>query len=483
MNVSTSKQYINGEWREGRSEKTLENYNPYTNDLITTIRSANETDLDEAYQAAEQAQREWVKLSPADLQQHLQNLLQVMKEEKETIVDWLKKEAGSSATKAEIEYGAALGITQEALSFPTRVSGTIFPSNIPNKENYVYRKAKGVIGVIGPWNFPFHLSMRSVAPAIASGNTVVIKPSSDTPVTSGMLLGWLFEKAGFPKGVVNVVVGRGSEIGDAFVTHPTVEAISFTGSTEVGRQIAVNAGQHLKDTALELGGNNAMLVLDDADVDAAVDAAIFGKFLHQGQICMALNRIIIDTSIHDEFLEKFTERTRSLPYGDPFDSQNVVGPLINQGEVERLQKEVNQAVEDGATLEVGGKHEGNVFEPTILSSVTSDMEIAKNELFGPVATILKAQGEQEAIDIANNTIYGLTGSVFTRDQFRGMNVARQVETGMIHVNDQPVNDEPHVAFGGEKHSGLGRFNGEWALDKFTTTQWVSVQSQNREYPF
>ncbi|MFC5711757.1 aldehyde dehydrogenase family protein [Thalassorhabdus alkalitolerans] len=476
-------QYINGFWKEGSSEKTIENNNPFSNERISTIKSASEKDVNEAYSAAAHAQKEWAAYTPAEKQGYFEKLLQVLKEEKDLITEWLIKESGSTRIKAEAEFGAAYEVTREALSFPSRMNGQILPSNVPNKENYVYRRPKGVVGVIGPWNFPFHLSMRSVAPALAAGNTVVIKPASDTPMTSGLLFGYLFEKAGFPKGVVNVVVGRGSEIGDAFVQHNVPKLISFTGSTEVGSHLASEAGKLLKDTALELGGNNAMVILDDADVDRAVDAAIFGKFLHQGQICMALNRIIVDASIHDEFVEKFVKRVKELPYGDPTNSSTVVGPLINHSQVERIQKEVDHSVKEGANLLTGGSHEGNVFEPTVVSNVTKDMDIFQNELFGPVVSIVKVQSEEEAIETANDTIYGLSGSVFTKDRFRGMEVARQIETGMIHVNDQSVNDEAHVAFGGEKDSGLGRFGGEWALDKFTTVQTVSVMSGYREYPF
>ncbi|WP_374701210.1 aldehyde dehydrogenase family protein [Thalassobacillus sp. C254] len=283
MTLHLDLQYINGFWKEGSSEKTIENNNPFSNERISTIKSASEKDVNEAYSAAAHAQKEWAAYTPAEKQGYFEKLLQVLKEEKDLITEWLIKESGSTRIKAEAEFGAAYEVTREALSFPSRMNGQILPSNVPNKENYVYRRPKGVVGVIGPWNFPFHLSMRSVAPALAAGNTVVIKPASDTPMTSGLLFGYLFEKAGFPKGVVNVVVGRGSEIGDAFVQHKVPKLISFTGSTEVGSHLASEAGKLLKDTALELGGNNAMVILDDADVDRAVDAAIFGKFLHQAK--------------------------------------------------------------------------------------------------------------------------------------------------------------------------------------------------------
>ncbi|MCP3029293.1 aldehyde dehydrogenase family protein [Halobacillus sp. A5] len=477
------KQYINGEWQSGSSEKMVENVNPYTNQTLSNIPSASEEDLDRAYQAAEKAQQEWKVFTPAEVQSYFEELVKVVEKRKDEIVDWLVKEAGSTIVKAEVEYQAALGIIKESASFPTRMNGQILPSNTKGKENRVYRSPKGVIGVIGPWNFPFHLAMRSIAPAIATGNTVVVKPASETPVTSGLFIAELFEEAGFPKGVCNVVVGRGSEIGDVFVTHPSVKLISFTGSTEVGSHIGELAGRHIKDTALELGGNNAMIVLEDANIDKAVQAAAFGKYLHQGQICMAVNRIIVHEQVHDEFVSAFKEKVESLKFGDPSEKESVVGPLINHEAVKRIQEDIEKSVEQGASILTGGEAEGNIMQPTILTGVTSDMPAAEHEMFGPVASIIKAGSEEEAVKEANNSHYGLSGSVFTEDIHRGVEVAKRIETGMIHINDQSVNDEAHVAFGGEKESGIGRFGGEWALEKFTTVKWIGVMNGYREFPF
>ncbi|QAS52499.1 aldehyde dehydrogenase family protein [Halobacillus litoralis] len=478
-----TKQYINGQWKSGSSEKYVDNVNPYTQQTIVSIPSANEDDLNEAYGAAEEVQKFWMEIPPAQKQDYFDQLLKVVNERKEEIIDWLVKEAGSTLIKAEVEFQAAAGIIREASSFPTRMTGQILPSNTPGKENRVYRSPKGVIGVIGPWNFPFHLAMRSIAPAIVTGNTVVVKPASETPVTSGLLIADLFEEAGFPQGVLNVIVGRGSEIGDAFVTHPAAKLISFTGSTEVGSHIGELAGKYIKDTALELGGNNAMIVLDDADIDKAVDAAAFGKYLHQGQICMSLNRIIVDESVHEDFIERFKEKVESLKVGDPSERDTVIGPLINSGAVERIQADLNASIEEGAEVLTGGKADGSVFQPTVLTGVTNDMPVAEKEMFGPVSSIIKVSSEEEAIKVANGTPYGLSGSVFTRNVHRGVEVAKRVETGMIHINDQSVNDEAHVAFGGEKESGTGRFGGEWALDKFTTVKWIGVMNGYREFPF
>ncbi|MDL4839327.1 aldehyde dehydrogenase family protein [Aquibacillus rhizosphaerae] len=481
MEQQFTKQYINGEWINGSSNSVVHDLNPYTQKEITSIPSANEADVNKAYQAASNAQEKWEQSSPAEKQEYFLNLINVFKKRKEEIIDWLVAESGSTRTKATIEFNICFEVIKEAHSFPTRMTGTILPSNTPGKENFVYRNPKGVIGVIGPWNFPLYLTMRSVAPAVATGNTVVIKPASDTPVTSGALIASLFEEAGFPKGVINVLVGRGSEIGDSIITHPIPTTISFTGSTEVGSHLAQLAGKDLKDTALELGGNNAMMVLEDANIDEAVQAAIFGKFLHQGEICMAINRIIVDEKVHDQFVEKFTEQVKKLKVGDPNDPNTFVGPLINNSQVERILEDVAKTKQEGAKVVTSGEVNGNLIDPIVLTDVTNDMTMAKNEIFGPVAVIIKVKNEQGAIKVANDTPYGLSGSVFTKDRWRGLEVAKQINTGMIHVNDQSVNDEPHVAFGGEKHSGLGRFGGSWALDKFTTEKWISVQADYRNF--
>lgn len=477
-----TRQFINGQWREGASTSTISNYNPYTGEELMTIQGANQADLDDAYLAAQQAQVIWEATPLAEKKLRFERLVEVLQEKRADIIQWLIQESGSTRIKATAEFESSVKMVKESASFLTRITGQILPSYVPNKENRVYRTAKGVVGVIGPWNFPFLLSMRSIAPAIATGNSVVIKPASDTPVTSGLLFGDIFEAAGFPAGLVNVIVGRGSEIGDAFVSHPIPSLISFTGSTEVGRRIGEIAGGNLKDVALELGGNNAMVVLKDADIERAAKAAAFGKFMHQGQICMALNRIIVDAEIYDAFVEKFVAIVKTLRTGDPADPQTFIGPLINKQQIDRIQQDVQASVAQGATIALDGPVNNLLMPPVVLTNVTNEMPIAKNEIFGPVACIIKAQDEAHAIDIANDSPYGLSGSVFTADVHHGVEVGKKIKTGMIHINDQSVNDEAHVSFGGEKESGIGRFNGEWAIDKFTTTKWIGVQNGYREYP-
>lgn len=476
---------LGAQWRGGRSGRVSEDRDPYTNEVLVRIPLADEQDLNEAYRAAADAQPQWAAMLPGERAAILRRAAAIMEARREEIVTWLIKESGSTRLKANVEWGSAHAIMHEAASAPYRVQGRILPSDIPGKENRVYRQPVGVVGVISPWNFPLHLSNRSVAPALAVGNAVVIKPASDTPVTGGLLLAKIFKEAGLPTGVLSVVVGPGSVIGDAFVLHAAPRVISFTGSTPVGRRIAELAAKSpmLKRVALELGGNSPFIILDDADLDLAVNAAVFGKFIHQGQICMITNRIIVDATIYDRFVERFTARVRGLTVGDPNSADTTIGPIINKSQIEGLLKHIENARSNGARQTAGGDPKGLLLPPHVFADVTPDMPIAQQEMFGPVISIIKVRGEAEAIQVANDTEYGLSSAVFTRDVERGVRVALQVKAGMTHVNDQPVVDLPNCPFGGEKNSGLGRFGGDWIIEEFTTDHWVSVQHTPRQYPF
>lgn len=476
---------LGGQWRGGRSGKISEDRDPYTDEILVRIPLADEQDLNEAYRVAADAQPKWAAMLPGERAAILRRAAAIMEARREEIVTWLIKESGSTRLKANVEWGSAHAIMLEAASAPYRVQGRILPSDIPGKENRVYRQPVGVVGVISPWNFPFHLSNRSVAPALAVGNAVVVKPASDTPVTGGLLLAKIFEEAGLPPGVLSVVIGPGSVIGDAFVLHAVPRVISFTGSTPVGCRIAELAAKSpmLKKVALELGGNSPFIILDDADLDLAVDAAVFGKFIHQGQICMITNRIIVDATIYDQFVERFTARVRSLKVGDPNSADTAIGPIINQSQFEGLIRHIATARSEGARLTAGGEPQGLLLPPHVFADVTPQMRLAQDEMFGPVVSIMKVTGETEAIRVANDTEYGLSSAVFTRNVGRGVRVALQVKAGMTHVNDQPVVDLPNCPFGGEKNSGLGRFGGDWIIEEFTTDHWVSVQHTPRQFPF
>ncbi|MBZ0071964.1 MAG: aldehyde dehydrogenase family protein [Gammaproteobacteria bacterium] len=478
-------QLLAGEWREGSGEESHPVVNPYSGETLTSIRAATSDDLDATYQKAAVAQVAWADTPAAERAALMLRVVSIFDVRKEEIIAWLVREAGSTRLKATIEWDLARTITLEAASMPSRVQGATMSSDIPGKENAVYRRPLGVVGVISPWNFPLHLSQRSVAPALALGNAVVIKPASDTPITGGLLLGRMFEEAGLPAGVLSVVIGPGSAIGDDFVAHSIPSMISFTGSTPVGKNIGkiATSGRHLKKVALELGGNSAFVVLDDADVEQAVKAAVFGAFLHQGQICMAINRIIVDQGLYDRFVAGFITHASKLKVGDPSAVETVIGPIINKAQLEGLQQKIAKAREQGAKVLLDGEIHGQMVPPHVFGDVTPDMEISREEIFGPLVGIQKARDEQHALELANGTEFGLSSAVFSGDLDRGLRFARKIRAGMTHVNDMPVNDEAHLPFGGEKNSGLGRFNGDWTIEEFSTVQWVSVQRVPRQYPF
>jgi acyl-CoA reductase-like NAD-dependent aldehyde dehydrogenase len=478
-----NKQYINGEWRDGNSEDSIDNLNPYDNTVLNTYKGASKADVDEAFAMAKEASKAWSKSHPLERRDLMLKAAQILMERKDEFMEWIIKEVGGTYLKAEVEVTQTYNMLIESAAYPTRVNGLTIPSYTQGKETYIIRKALGVISMISPWNFPLYLSMRTIGPALAVGNAVVIKPASQSPVTGGVIVAKLFEEAGILKGVLNCVVGKSSNIGDHFVANETSRLISFTGSTPVGKGIGKIAGEALKKLALELGGNNAFVILDDADVDRAVDSAIFGRFMHQGQICMSTNRIMIHESIYDEFRDKFVQRAKAIAYGNPADKKTIVGPLIDNKAVKHVLDLVDRSVRAGAKLETGGTAEGNVVVPTVLSNVTKDMPIFQEEIFGPAVGLVSFKDDEEALALANGTEFGLSGALHTRDLQRGIQFAKRVETGMIHINDQSVNDEMNTPFGGEKNSGVGRFGGDFILDEMTTVQWISVQVEPRQYPF
>jgi aldehyde dehydrogenase (NAD+) len=480
-----SGQYIAGEWRAGRAGTALSDRDPYTGALIAEIAQANLDDLDAAYRAAARAQPDWARRLPAERAVLFLRAATIMDARHEEIVSWLIRESGSTRIKAEMEWGAVRGGMIEAASMPGRATGQILPVDVDGKESRVYRSPLGVIGVISPWNWPMHLSHRSIAPALALGNAVVVKPADDTPVTGGLLIARIYEEAGLPAGLLNVVIGEVRQIGDPFTLHPVPKFISFTGSTAVGQHIGGLAmtGPTLKRVALELGGNAPCVVLADADLDLAVRAAVFGRFLHQGQICMSSNRIIVDAAIYDEFVERFVARASALKCGDPNDPETAIGPIINQRQLDGMKKHIAAAKVAGVQQLLGGDPDGLVLPPHVFAGVDNQSDLAQAELFGPIAPIIRAKDEADALRIANQTQFGLASAVFTRDEGRGLRFARQIEAGMTHINDISVNDFPNNMFGGEKNSGLGRFNGDWIIAEFTTDHLITVQHDPRQYPF
>jgi aldehyde dehydrogenase (NAD+) len=471
-----------GRWRAGRSGKVAKDTDPWSGETLTEIPMADAADLDEALVAAERAQREWAAQSPARRTEIMLAAAAVMEARKAEIAGWLIHETGGTTAKAELEWSLVRSVMLEASSVPHHVTGRIMPSDIPGKESRVYRVPAGVVAVISPWNFPMQLSNRSVAPALAVGNAVVLKPASDTPVTGGLLLAKIYEEAGLPPGVLSVLVGSGGEIGDAIAAHPIPRVISFTGSTAVGEGLTRRVG--VKRLALELGGKGAFVVLEDADLRHAVDAAVFGSFFHQGQICMIANRLIVDRKVYQEFTERFVEAVSCLRAGDPAAEDTDIGPVINASQLSAIQDKLGRARAEGARQLLGGEPGGptGLLLPPHVLLAGNDVATSREEVFGPVITIIRARDEADALRIANDTSYGLSSAVFTRDVERGVRFALRVDAGMTHVNDSPVNDDANTAFGGTKASGIGRFGGRWAIDEFTTEHWVSVQHEPREYP-
>ncbi|ACB74979.1 aldehyde dehydrogenase family protein [Opitutus terrae] len=477
-------QFIAGRWRTGTSQRVQRDLDPYTGETLVEIPQASKKDLDEAYRSAAAAQRDWAARLPGERAAVLQRVAAIMEARHEEIVSWIIRESGGTRIKGTLEWAAVHAVALEATTLPHLVEGRIVPSDLPGKESRVYRQPVGVVGVISPWNWPLQLTARSLFPALAVGNAVVVKPASDTPITGGLLFAKLLEEAGLPEGVLSVVVGAGSEIGDDFVTHPVPRVISFTGSTPVGRRIGRLAMEAavIKRLELELGGNSPFVVLDDADIEHAIEAAVFGKFLHQGQICMIANRFIVDDAVYDEFVHGFVDRVRALRVGDPNKPDTLIGPIINQSQFDGLQKKIRQARADGLEELLGSDASGLVLPPHVFGDVPNEHPLAHEEIFGPIAPMVRAHGEEDALRLANDTSYGLSSAVFTRDVERGLRFARRVEAGMTHINDQSVNDLPFSPFGGEKNSGIGRFNGKWAVDAFTTDHWITIQHTPREYP-
>lgn len=478
-----SNQFIAGEWRTGSMDKVLVDRNPFDGSTIAEFNCASVADVDEAYRAAERAKSEWDRVNPYAKRAVFERAVSYVEEHTPEIVETIIDELGGTRLKAHFEIGLVIDMLKEAATFPLRMEGRIMPSPIDDKENRIYREPVGVVGVISPFNFPFFLGMKSVAPALAAGNGVVLKPHEDTPVIGGTLFAEIFEAAGLPAGLLNVVITEIPAIGDAFVEHPVPRVISFTGSAAVGRHVAEVAVRNFKKPLLELGGNSALIVLADADLDLAVNAAVFSRFTHQGQVCMSANRVLVHRDVFDEFAARYVAKAASLPVGDPRDPETIIGPLINQRQADRLTEQVERGIAEGARPLLRGEVNGTLFHPTVLTDVTPDMSVMQEELFGPVACLVPFDTEDEAVAIANDTRFGLSGAIHTRDLDRGVEMAKRVHTGMIHVNDATIHDEPIVPFGGERESGLGRLNGEWSLAEFTTLKWISIHRGRREFPY
>lgn len=456
---------------------------PATGATIGHVGVADADDVDAAAQRAAAAQAKWAETPFDQRAAVLRRAEQLLGERAEQFIRWNVREAGSIEPKAAWELAATRDQLSMSAALPMQPTGLIFPSALPGRTNQWRRIPVGTVGVITPWNFPLVLAMRSVAPALALGNAVILKPDLQTSVIGGALIADLFADAGLPEGVLHVLPG-GPATGDALVRHPLVHMISFTGSTAVGRSIGQTCGGLLKKCVLELGGNNAIVVLEDADLDAASSSGAWGAFLHQGQICMQTGRHLVHRSVAEAYASKLAERAARLHVGDPHAGPAHLGPLINGKQADRVERIVGDAVKGGARVLTGAKREGLYFWPTVLADVTPEMSAFAEEIFGPVAPITVFDNDDEAVALVNSTSYGLAAAVHTRSVQRGIKLAQRLHAGMVHVNDQTVNNEFHVPFGGVGASGNGgRFGGPANLEEFTQTQWISVLEQGITYPF
>lgn len=467
------------EARGGVSDVT----DPSNGDLLGVVGIANGEDVAAAAQSARRAQKEWAAIPFSERAEIVRKAAEKLKERENEFADWNVRECGAIRQKGLWEAGITYQQMHQAASLAFLPDGTSLPSTVAGRLNLCHRVPVGVVGVIAPWNFPLFLAMRSVAPALVLGNAVILKPDPQTAVTGGALIAEIFSEAGMPDGVIHVLPG-GAEAGESMVTNPGIDMISFTGSTEVGRLIGEKCGRMLKKVALELGGNNVHIILPDADLDGAASCAAWGTFLHQGKVCMAAGRHLVHRDIAQEYAEKLALRARNLVVGDPKTDQVHLGPLVNDKQVAHVHALVESAQKAGAKILAGGAYQDRYYQATVLMDVTPKMDIFELETFGPVAPITIVDSVEEAIGLANSSEYGLAASIHTKDLAAGLEIARNLKTGMVHINDQPINCEPHVPFGGMGASGSsGRFGGLASIDAFTQSQWISMVGKPATYPF
>jgi aldehyde dehydrogenase (NAD+) len=456
--------------------------NPANGKPVAKIFMSTPREMTLAIDAAEAARESWGNASPSDREIILIRAAEILEARRGEIVDVLIDEAGSTFGKAQFEVSFTVNMIRASSGEARRIFGQVIPSDVPGLISFAIRRPLGVIGGISPFNFPLILSTKKICMALAAGNTFVLKPSEETSLL-GMKIAEIFQEAGLPPGVLNVVPGDGPTLGEAMVRDPRVKLISFTGSTAVGRHLAVQCATYAKKITLEMGGKSPLIVLKDADVDYAVNTACFGLFIHQGQICMAGSRIIVEKPLYPSFLEKFVAKVKTLQVGDPRDPHTVIGPLIRGSQCEFIDKRIKSSVAAGARVLTGGGHKGHYFEPTVLADVAPGMEVFTDELFGPVASVIKAEDVEHALKLANDTRYGLSSAVLTNDLQLAMKFAMELEAGMVHINSSTIHDEPHIPFGGVKDSGFSREGGHWSMEEMTELKWVTIQQGERHYPF
>lgn len=480
MNISL---LIDGADVKSRSKTTFERKDPVTGEVATVAEAASVEDVNAACDSAAAAFPAWSETGPTERRKLLLKAADLLEARTPDFIKLMTEETGSTGPWGGFNVMFAAKIMREAASMTTMIHGEIIPSDKPGCLSMAIRQPAGVCVGMAPWNAPVILGVRAVAMPLACGNTVVLKASETCPATH-MLIGKILNEAGLPKGVLNVVTHSAEDapkVVEALIAHKAVRRINFTGSSHVGRIIAQTAAKYLKPVLLELGGKAPLLVLDDANLDDAVDAAAFGAFMHQGQICMSTERIIVDNKIADAFVGKLATKANALPYGDPR-GKVVLGSLVSAKSADRMQVLLDDALKQGAKLVAGGKRAGTVWSATLLDHVNPQMKIYREESFGPVKSIIRVDGDDEAVSIANDTEYGLSSAVFSENISRAMGIAKRIQAGICHINGPTVNDEPQMPFGGTKDSGYGRFGGLAAIAEFTELRWVTIE-KHQHYPF
>lgn len=475
---------IDGAARPASNGMRYERHDPVTGKVATRAASATLDDVAAAVAAASAAFPAWSKTGPTERRALLAKAADIMASKVGEFTRLMMEETGATAPWAGFNVMLAANMLREAAAMTTQVSGEVIPSDKPGTLAMAVRQAAGVCVGIAPWNAPVILGTRALAMPLACGNTVIMKASEACPGTHALIVQCLNE-AGLPRGVANVLTNDPKDaagIVEALVKAPAVKRVNFTGSTKVGRIIARLCADNLKPALLELGGKAPLIVLDDADVDGAVNAAIFGAFMHQGQICMSTEKFVVDNAVADEFVEKLAARAAALPAGDPR-GPVVLGSLISLAAAEKMDAIIADAVAKGARVVAGGKRTGTIVEATVLDHVTPDMLVYREESFGPVKPVIRVSGEEEAIRVANDTEYGLSSAVFSRNIQRAMAVAARVEAGICHINGPTLNDEAQMPFGGVKGSGYGRFGGKAAIAEFTDLRWITIEDPAQHYPF
>jgi acyl-CoA reductase-like NAD-dependent aldehyde dehydrogenase len=484
--IREAKQFIGGEWVDAAGGATFDDLDPFTGDVVAHVPASGREDAASAIDAAAAAFAAWSQSAPAERQRVFLKAADILESRQDEVVGLLARETGCTFGFGMFQMHFVPNLLRQAAALPYQPVGQVIPSDNPGTFALGVRRPAGVVAAIAPWNAALILSARSIASPLALGNTVVLKPSELSPIVGGTLWGEIFTEAGLPAGVLNVVThapGEAGAIGDEFAENAAVRRINFTGSTATGRKLAEAAGRNLKRVVLELGGYNPLIVLGDADVEYAVNASAFGAFLHQGQICMSARKIIVERSIADDFVSRLAEKTKTLKTGDPKEPDTIIGPLINEHALAMVKSRVDDAVAKGATVLAGGEAAGACYQATLLTDVPDDSDFARIETFGPVAAIEIVDGAEEAVARANATAYGLASGIITSNPERGYGLAQQLEAGIVHVNDQPVGDEPQMPFGGVKDSGFGRFGGQAAIDEFTELRWITLQAGTHPFPF